>query len=108
MPTFAINEAALTINEVREAVAMLRDGKAAVIYNISAELFKAEGEVMICGLHAVMPAVCIQVPFLLTEKRVGRPYLEMYRNLSGLQQLPWDNAAQRTRQDAYPFATDAS
>ena len=36
-----------------EGVAKLSCGKAAGIYNISAELLKAEGEVMIIGLHAV-------------------------------------------------------
>ena len=46
-----INEAAPSHDEVKEVVARLRDGKAADICNISAELLKAEGEAMI-GLHA--------------------------------------------------------
>ena len=53
----SINEAAPSIDEVKEAVAKLRGGKAAGICNISAELLKAEGEAMIRGLHAVLTAV---------------------------------------------------
>ena len=49
-----INEAALSIDEVKEAVTKLRCGKAAGICNISAELLKAGSEVMILGLHAVL------------------------------------------------------
>ena len=45
-----INEAALS----KEAVAKLTGGKAAGICNISAELLKAGGQAMICGLHAVL------------------------------------------------------
>ena len=48
-----INEAAPSIDEVKEAVSKLRGGKAAGICNISAELLKAGGEAMIRGLHAV-------------------------------------------------------
>ena len=40
-----------------KAVAKLMGGKAAGICNISAELFKARGKVMIRGLHAVLSAV---------------------------------------------------
>ena len=43
----SINEVAPFINEVKEAVEKLRDGKAAGICNINAELLKAKGEVMI-------------------------------------------------------------
>ena len=52
-----INEAAPSIDEVKEAEAKLMGGKAAGICNISAELFKARGKVMIRGLHAVLSAV---------------------------------------------------
>ena len=52
-----INEAAPSIDEVKEAVGKLRGGKAAGICNISAELLKAGSETMICGLHAVLTAV---------------------------------------------------
>ena len=52
-----INEAAPSIDKVKKAVAKLRDGKAAGICNISAELLKAGGEAMIRGLHAVLTAV---------------------------------------------------
>ena len=53
----SINEATPSIDEVKEAVTKLRDGKAAGICNISAELLKAGGEAMIRGLHAVLTAV---------------------------------------------------
>ena len=46
----SINEAAPSIDEVKEAVAKLRDGKAASICNISAELIKTGGEAMIANL----------------------------------------------------------
>ena len=49
-----INKAAPSIDEVKEVVAKLRDGKAAGICNNSAELLKAGGEAMIRGLHAVL------------------------------------------------------
>ena len=52
-----INEAAPSIDEVKEAVAKLKDGKAAGICNISAKLLKAGGEAMIHGLHAVLTVV---------------------------------------------------
>ena len=51
-----IDKTAPSIGDVKEAVAKLRGGKAAGIY-ISAELLKAGGEAMICGLHAVLTAV---------------------------------------------------
>ncbi|KAG0724748.1 LINE-1 retrotransposable element ORF2 protein [Chionoecetes opilio] len=52
-----IDETAPSLDEVREAVAKLRGGKAAGVCNISAELLKAGGEAMIRGLHAVLTAV---------------------------------------------------
>ncbi|KAG0722447.1 hypothetical protein GWK47_005983 [Chionoecetes opilio] len=52
-----IDETAPSLDEVREAVAKLRGGKAAGVCNISAELLKARGEAMIRGLHAVLTAV---------------------------------------------------
>ena len=52
-----INEAAPSIDEVKEAVTQLTGGKAAGICIISAELLKAGGEAMIHGLHAVFTAV---------------------------------------------------
>ena len=52
-----INETASSIDEVKEAVAKLRDGKTVGICNISAELLKARGEAMIRELHAVLTAV---------------------------------------------------
>ena len=52
-----INEAALSIDEVKGTVAKLRGGKAAGICNISAELPRAEGKAMIRGLHTVLTAV---------------------------------------------------
>ena len=52
-----IDETAPSIGDGKEAVAKLRDGKAAGIRNISAELLKAGGEAMIRGLHAVLTAV---------------------------------------------------
>ena len=52
-----INEALSSFDEVKEAVAKLRGGKAAGICNINAELLKAGGKAMIRGLHAVLTAV---------------------------------------------------
>ena len=52
-----IDETAPSIDDVKEAVAKLRGGKAAGICNISAELLKAGSEAMIHGLHAVLTAV---------------------------------------------------
>ncbi|KAG0729173.1 Transposon TX1 uncharacterized protein [Chionoecetes opilio] len=52
-----IDETAPSLDEVREAVAKLRGGKAAGVCNISAELLKARGEAMTRGLHAVLTAV---------------------------------------------------
>ena len=52
-----INETAPSLDEVREAVARLRGGKAPGVCNISAELLKSGGEAMIRGLHAVLTAV---------------------------------------------------
>ena len=53
----SIYEAASSIEEVKVVVAKLRGGKAAGICNMSAELLKAGGEAMICGLHAVLTVV---------------------------------------------------
>ena len=53
----SINEATPSFGEVKEAVAKFRDGKAAGICNIGAELLKAGGETMIHGPHAVLIAV---------------------------------------------------
>ena len=50
------NETAPSLDEVKEAVAKLRSGKAAVICNISTELLKTGNEAMIRGLHAVLTA----------------------------------------------------
>ncbi|KAG0725535.1 Alpha-N-acetylglucosaminidase [Chionoecetes opilio] len=52
-----IDETAPSLDEVREAVAKLRGGKAAGVCKISAELLKAGREAMIRGLHAVLTAV---------------------------------------------------
>merc|ERR1712035_263168 len=52
-----MNETPPSLDEVREAVAKLRGGKAPGICTISAELLKAGGEAMIHGLHAVLTAV---------------------------------------------------
>ena len=52
-----INEVALSIDEVKDAVAKLRSGTAAGICNISAELLKAGGEAMIRRLHVALTAV---------------------------------------------------
>ena len=52
-----INKAAPSIDEVKEAVAKLRGGKAAGICNMSTELLEAGGEAMIHGLHAVLTVV---------------------------------------------------
>ena len=52
-----INKTVPFIDEVKEVVAGLRDGKPAGICNISAELLKAREEAMIYGLHAVLIAV---------------------------------------------------
>ena len=48
-----IDETTPSIGDVKEAVAKLRGGKATGVCNISAELLKARGEVMIRGLHAI-------------------------------------------------------
>ncbi|MEL6802745.1 MAG: reverse transcriptase domain-containing protein, partial [Bacteroidota bacterium] len=52
-----IDEAPPSLDEVREAVARLRGGKAAGVCSISAELLKAGGEAVTRGLHAVLTAV---------------------------------------------------
>ena len=53
----SINEAASSLDEVKEVVAKLRGGKAAGICNTSVELHKAGSEAMIRGLHAVLTVV---------------------------------------------------
>ena len=52
-----INEAAPSIDEVKEAVAKLRGGKAGGICKIRAELLKARVKAVTRGLHAVLTAV---------------------------------------------------
>ncbi|KAG0720560.1 Nucleotide exchange factor SIL1 [Chionoecetes opilio] len=52
-----IDETAPSLDEVREAVAKLKGGKAAGVCNISAELLKAGSEAMFHGLHAVLTAM---------------------------------------------------
>ena len=64
-----INKAASSFDEVKEAVAKLRGGKAAGIFNISADLLKAGGEAMIRGLHAILTAVWHSGTILLDWKR---------------------------------------
>ena len=53
----SINQAAPSIDKVKETVAKWWDGKAAGICNISAELLKAGSEAMIRVLHAILTAV---------------------------------------------------
>ena len=60
----AIDETAPSIDDVKEAAAKLRGGKAAGICNISAELLKAGGEAMIRGLHAVLTAVRVHARYV--------------------------------------------
>ena len=50
-----IDETAPSTDDVKEAVAKLRSGKAAGIYDISVKLLKGEGEAMIRG-NAVLTA----------------------------------------------------
>ena len=52
-----INEAPPSLVNVREAVVMLRRGKAAGICNITVWLLKASGNAMIRGLHVVLFAM---------------------------------------------------
>ena len=52
-----INETVPTLDEVKEAVASLRDEKAAGIYNISVKFLKTGGEAIICELHDVLTAI---------------------------------------------------
>ena len=53
----SIDEAAPFIDRVKEAVAKLRDGKAAGICNISAEMLKVGGKAMIRRFYDVLTAV---------------------------------------------------
>ena len=72
-----INQAAPSIDEVKEAVEKLTDGKATGICNLSAELLKAGGEAMIHGLHAVLTTVWHSGTILPDWKKgLGHPYLE--------------------------------
>ncbi|KAG0728620.1 Monocarboxylate transporter 9 [Chionoecetes opilio] len=71
-----IDETAPSLDEVREAVAKLKGGKAAGVCNISAELLRDGGEAMIRGLHAVLTAVWQSGPASGGSFRVpprGRP-----------------------------------
>ena len=52
-----IKETTPSLDGVKEAVARLRGGKTAGIFNISVRLLKAGGKAMIRGLHAVLTAV---------------------------------------------------
>ena len=56
-PDPPINEIGPSIDDVKEAVAKLRGGKAAGVCNISAELLKHGSKAMIRGLHAVLTIV---------------------------------------------------
>lgn len=51
-----IDESPLLVDEVGEALARLKAGKAGGICNISVELLKAGGEAMIHGFHVVLTA----------------------------------------------------
>lgn len=65
----------------------MRSGKIVGVCNISAELLKAEGAAMICGLHAVLTALWqpgTNPPDL--KKGAGCPNLEKGRVPSGLQE----------------------
>ena len=57
-----------------------------------------------CCLHCCM---AFRYHSSWLEKGVSCPYLESKRGPSGLQ-LPWDNAAQHTRQGARPSVTDVN
>ena len=104
-----IDETASSIGDVKEAVAKLRVGKAAAgICNISAELLKGGGEAMIRGLHAVLTAVWHSGTIPPDWKKgLVVPIWKGKRGPSRLQQLPWNNTVQCTRQGACPFAADA-
>ena len=96
-----IDEIAPAIGDVKEAVAKLRGGKTAGICNISAGLLRARDEAMLRGFHAVLTVVWHSGTIPPHWIKEGE------RRLSGLQQLPWYNTAQHTRQDTCPFAVDA-
>ncbi|XP_069975286.1 uncharacterized protein [Penaeus vannamei] len=57
LPIPPISEDPPTLTEVREAISKLKDGKAASIYDIPAELPKAGGEYMVWGLHTVLAPI---------------------------------------------------
>ena len=104
-----IDETAPSIYDVKEAVAKLREGNAACVCNISAELLKAGDEAMIRGLHAVLTAIWHLGTITTNWKKVVvLPYLEGKRGPSRLQQLTWNNSTRCTRQAACPFAADAN
>lgn len=44
-----------SLDDVRDAMPRLSGGKAPC--NISAKLFRSEGEAMMCGLHAILTAI---------------------------------------------------
>ena len=83
-----INEAAPSLDEVKEAVARLRGGKAAGICDISMELIKAGGEAMTCGLPAVLPAVwhssTIPPDWLVVPLWKGKGNLQDCNNCRGI------------------------
>lgn len=53
-----IDEAAPFLDEMKEAKAKLKDGKATDVCNISAELVKAGGEATTRGLHGALTIIC--------------------------------------------------
>ncbi|XP_069993549.1 uncharacterized protein [Penaeus vannamei] len=57
LPDPPISEDPPSLTEVRGAISKLKSGKALGICNTPAELLKAHGEPMACGLHAVQAAI---------------------------------------------------
>ena len=81
--------------------------KIAGICIISAELLKAGGEAMIRWLHAALTEVWHSGTIPPDWKKgFVVPIWKGKGGPSRLQQLPWNNTAQRTRQGACPFAAD--
>ena len=74
-----------------------------LVSNISVELLKFGDETMICGLHAVLTAVW-HSGTIPPDWKKGL-VIPIWKG-KGLQQLPWNNTAQHTRQGACPFAAD--
>ena len=96
-----------SIDDVKEAVAKFKGGKAAGICNISIEMLKAKIKAMIRGLHAVLTAVWHSGTISLDWKKgLVIPIWKGERRPSGLQQLPWYITVQHTRQSACPFAAE--